>query len=170
MPKLQISLPDGSQLDHELTEAVTIGRATDNTLPIDDVSISGHHAQLSPGEQGFILTDLGSTNGTRLNGAPVKPEEAHVLSPGDRIFFGKIEAIYDPENASDEDAQDLPEADYVAKVASKSVKPSNFANASPFEKKTGKKDPAAIAVMVFGIVAIVAAAATLAMVFAMKTA
>ncbi len=169
MPTLQISLPDGSQLDHELTEAVTLGRATDNTLPIDDASLSSHHAQLSPGEQGYILTDLGSTNGTTLNGAPVKPEEEHILSAGDRIRFGSIESVYDPENA-DEDAQDLPEKKRVAKVASKSVKPSNFQNASPFEKKAGKKEPAAIALMVFGIISIIAAAATLALVFGIKTA
>ncbi len=169
MPKLQITLPDGSPLDHELTEAVTIGRASDNTLPINDASISSHHAQLSPGEEGYILSDLGSTNGTRLNGAPVNPDEQHVLSPGDKMSFGNIQAIYDPENAAEEE-QDLPEAKHVAKVASKSVKPSNFANASPFEKKSKKKDPVALAVMLVGALAIIAALATLAMVFGLKTA
>lgn len=169
MPKLQITLPDGSLLDHELTEAVTIGRVSDNTLPIDDASISGHHARLSPGEQGYILTDLGSTNGTRLNGAPVNPDEQHVLSPGDKMSFGNVHAIYDPENAA-EDAQDLPEAKHVAKVASKSVKPSNFSNASPFEKKSKKKDPVALAVTLVGVLAILAALVTLTMVFGLKTA
>ena len=40
MPKLQINLPDGSLLDHELTdETVTVGRAPDNTFPLDDASL-----------------------------------------------------------------------------------------------------------------------------------
>ena len=61
MPKLQITLADKTQLDHELTEeVVTIGRAADNTLIIDDVSISSHHVRISPGGEGYILTDLGS--------------------------------------------------------------------------------------------------------------
>jgi pSer/pThr/pTyr-binding forkhead associated (FHA) protein len=155
MPKLQISLPDGSQLDHELTdETITVGRAPDNTLVINDASVSSHHAQIAPGGEGYILTDLGSTNGTRLNSTTCTAEAEYGLSAGDKIVFGKINAVFDPENAG-EDAQDLPDAEApVAAVAKSSVKPSNFMNASPFQKKTAKKDPAGMGIMVLAAIAL----------------
>ena len=100
MPKLHITLPDGSQMDHELTdETVTVGRAPDNTFHLDDVSVSSHHAKLASKEDAFILKDLGSTNGTKLNGAPIKANEDYVLNAGDKIQFGKVEAVFDPDNA-----------------------------------------------------------------------
>lgn len=169
MPKLQITLPDGTQLDHEITDdAVTVGRATDNTLSVDDASVSSHHARIEPSDEVYVLTDLGSTNGTRLNGVQLAPEDPKILNPGARIRFGKIEAVYDPENAA-EDAQDLPDADgHVASVAKSSVKPSNFMNASPFEKKASKKDPAGMAVLALGAVAILAALGVLAMTFGLS--
>ncbi len=158
MPKLQISLPDGSIHDHELTDdLVSIGRIVDNMIQIEDASVSSHHAQLISGENGdYILEDLGSTNGTRLNGKPIKEGESHKLQNADKIRFGSIEAIYGSENAS-EAREEMPEAaDAVQKVASKSVKPSNFQNASPFEKKSKKKDPAALAIWAIAILAFIA--------------
>jgi pSer/pThr/pTyr-binding forkhead associated (FHA) protein len=169
MPKLQINLPDGTQLDHELTEeTITIGRAPDNTLTVDDASVSSHHAKIEPAGGGYALTDLGSTNGTRLNGAQLKENEAHVLNAGDKIRYGKVDSVYDPDNAS-EDIQELPEDDHVAPVAKSSVKPSNFMNASPFQKKTVEKDPAGTAILVLGGVAILAALAVAAMTFSLST-
>lgn len=168
MPKLQINLPDGTQLDHELTEAITIGRAPDNTLTIDDASVSSHHAKLEPAGEGYTLTDLGSTNGTRLNGGQLKENEAHVLNAGDKIRFGKVDSLYDPDNASEE-VQELPEDDHVAAVAKSSVKPSNFMNASPFQKKAVKTDPTGTGILVLGGVAILAALVVAALTFTLST-
>ncbi len=158
MPKLQISLPDGSIHDLELTDdLVSIGRIVDNMIQIEDASVSSHHAQLISGENGdYILEDLGSTNGTRLNGKPIKEGESHKLQNADKIRFGSIEAFYGSENAS-EAREEMPEAaEAVQKVASKSVKPSNFQNASPFEKKSKKKNPAAMAIWAIAILAFIA--------------
>ena len=48
MRKLQIILPDGTESTHELTEdVVTLGRLSDNTIRIDDASVSSHHAQFT---------------------------------------------------------------------------------------------------------------------------
>lgn len=168
MPKLQISLPDGSQLDHELTEeTITIGRTSDNTLEVVDASVSSHHAKIAPGGEGYILTDLGSTNGTRLNGSQCTAEAEYSLSAGDKITFGKIQAVFDPENAA-EDTQELPEDNHVASVAKSSVKPSNFMNASPFQKKTAKKDPGNLAIMILAGVALLATLAVTVMVMGMQ--
>ena len=168
MPKLQISLPDGGQLDHELTEeTITIGRTSDNTLEVNDASVSSRHAQIAPGGEGYILTDLGSTNGTRLNGNACTPEAEYSLSAGDKIVFGKVPAVFDPDNAVEE--QELPEDDgHVASVGKSSVKPSNFMNASPFQKKTAKKDPANVGIMILAGVALLATLAVTAMVLGMK--
>ena len=167
MPKLQINLPDGSKLDHELTEAVTVGRASDNVLPIDDASVSSYHAKIEPEGDSYKLTDLGSTNGTRLNGAVVNEGEVHVLNPGDKIRFGKVDTVFDPDSA--EDIQDLPDGEHVAAVAESSVKPSNFMNASPFQKRTEKKDAVGTAVMVVGILAILAALAVTGLTFGLAS-
>ena len=169
MPKLQISLPDGTQLDHELTEqTITIGRTSDNTLEVNDASVSSRHAQIAPGGEGYILTDLGSTNGTRLNGSACTAEAEYSLSAGDKIIFGKIQAVFDPENAAKE--QELPEDAHVASVGKNSVKPSNFMNASPFQKKTATKAPADKAIMIVAGIALLATLAVTVMVLGMKAA
>jgi pSer/pThr/pTyr-binding forkhead associated (FHA) protein len=169
MPKLQISLPDGAQLDHELTEdTITIGRSPDNTIEVNDASVSSHHARIAPGGEGYILTDLGSTNGTRLNGNPCTAEAEYSLSAGDKVMFGKVQSVFDPENAG-EDTQELPESDgHVAHVAKSSVKPSNFMNASPFQKKTARKDPVNVGILILAGVALLATIAVTVMILGMK--
>ncbi len=67
--------------------SITIGRAADNDIVIDDNTVSRHHARLDMQASTYILTDLGSANGTWVNGrrlsAPV------VLQAGDSIRFGE---------------------------------------------------------------------------------
>jgi hypothetical protein len=64
----------------------TIGRTQDCDLRISDMSVSRHHAQLTRGEDGWLLSDLGSHNGTRINGWLVR--EPVPLRPGDTVQFG----------------------------------------------------------------------------------
>jgi pSer/pThr/pTyr-binding forkhead associated (FHA) protein len=64
---------------------VSIGREVDNTLPLSDAKISRRHARIEPVEGSWVLTDLGSTNGTRLNGLRVTRAG---LQPGDYIYLG----------------------------------------------------------------------------------
>ena len=92
MPKLSIFLGN-SRATHELTdERITIGRAPDNLLQIDDPSVSQRHAQLLLMHESYQLKDLGSTNGTRVNSVLVRDT---LLRVGDRIRFGKVEARYE---------------------------------------------------------------------------
>jgi FHA domain-containing protein len=78
--------PDGTQREVDLDGALlTIGRGRDNGLVIHDSRISRHHARLQARRGTLILTDLGSTNGSRVNG--VRVEEV-VLGEGDRIELG----------------------------------------------------------------------------------
>jgi len=64
----------------------TIGRTQDCDLRISDLSVSRRHAQLERGEDGWLLSDLGSHNGTRVNGWLVR--EPVPVRPGDVLQFG----------------------------------------------------------------------------------
>src|ERR1700688_2690057 len=80
---------------HELTDKViTIGRAPDNMIVIDDPSVSGRHAQLQLAGEVYRLQDLESSNGTRVNGIPVTET---ALRFDDRIHFGAVDALFEPD-------------------------------------------------------------------------
>src|ERR1044072_5245705 len=68
-------------------ELITIGRATDNQLSFGDGErrVSSHHAQISRHGDNFLLRDLGSTNGTMINGRRIIISE---LGKDDLIEFG----------------------------------------------------------------------------------
>lgn len=59
--------------------------------------ISREHAKISWSSQGYTITDLGSTNGTFVNGMMLRPNEPQPLSPGDRFglstFLFSVESI-----------------------------------------------------------------------------
>ena len=67
-------------------ECLTIGRRTDNDVRIDNLAVSGHHAQIVTILNDSFLEDLNSTNGTYVNSRPVKK---HALKDGDSIAIGK---------------------------------------------------------------------------------
>lgn len=67
---------------------VTIGRKSDNDLCLEDATVSGRHAKIVTYFQSSHIEDLGSTNGTFVNGRRVR---MHTLHPGDVIQVGKYE-------------------------------------------------------------------------------
>jgi pSer/pThr/pTyr-binding forkhead associated (FHA) protein len=128
---------------HELTDKViTIGRAPDNMIVIDDPSVSGRHAQLQLAGEVYRLRDLESTNGTRVNGIPVR--EA-ALRFDDRIHFGAVDALFEPEMCG---LQPLPQLEELeAKPAQSSAAPVDFMNASPFRQRAKDRDPTRHAIL-----------------------
>jgi hypothetical protein len=64
----------------------TLGRSRDCDIVVDDANVSRQHAELRPRGGGWVLSDLGSTNGTRLNGRSIQAPE--VVRPGDEIELG----------------------------------------------------------------------------------
>jgi adenylate cyclase len=66
---------------------LVVGRALNSDIPVFDPTISRKHAEVGLDENGVHVTDLGSSNGTFLNGARI---DAARLSPGDVITFGKV--------------------------------------------------------------------------------
>jgi pSer/pThr/pTyr-binding forkhead associated (FHA) protein len=93
---------------------VSIGRALDNDIIIEDRRISRHHAQLRQRYGHYVLHDLDSTGGSKINGYPV---EECILHSGDIISFAGVEVIYgeDPPTPiplpSDDDTPALTDAD-----------------------------------------------------------
>ena len=149
MPKLIVS-----GVTYELAEQlVTVGRAPDNTIHIDDASVSGRHAELRRADKSYQLRDLGSTNGTRVNGSAATEIK---LNPGDRIRFGAVDARFEgdvPMSAT----QPLPAAAKVdAKVATTSIRPADFANASPFRTRSKQRDPGRTALFIAAAIALLA--------------
>jgi hypothetical protein len=67
---------------------VVIGRGKQSDIVLAEQGISRQHASIQHDPQGWILTDLGSTNGTLLNGQPIRAQEFHLLRPGDRVAIG----------------------------------------------------------------------------------
>lgn len=65
---------------------LTFGRGSDNDITLDDTQVSRNHAQLIRQGDEIIIEDLGSTNGTLVNGRPITGQ--HVLQPADIISIG----------------------------------------------------------------------------------
>ena len=148
MPKLVIS-----GTTHELVdEAITIGRGPDNTIVVNDPSISTHHAQLLLEGDTYRLKDLDSTNGTRVNGKPVTET---VLRFDDRIRFGAAEARYESSEVGG--SKPLPKPEEIkAQFAADSAAPSHFAAASPFRRREQQNDKMHTGILIgLGIVLLV---------------
>ena len=101
MAKLVLSLNGAVQGEFELDqERFTIGRKPENDIQIDNLAVSGKHSMIITILDDSFLEDLGSTNGTYVNGKLVKK---HALKDGDVIAIGKHELKYANENASDDE-------------------------------------------------------------------
>lgn len=99
--KLIMKSDSGETINYDLTqETVTIGRKPNNDIHVDNLSVSGNHAQIITILDDSFLEDLGSTNGTYINGKLVKK---HALEHGDKIALGKYQIEYNNASAAAND-------------------------------------------------------------------
>jgi hypothetical protein len=133
-------MPDGSTREIPLArERIRIGRRPDNDVPLPFPAVSGEHAAIVTILADSFLEDLGSTNGTFVNGKPVTK---HFLRDRDRIDVGRENFIYYADDTAKPDAlppellnsrnlaQSLEsyrsiEADIAAKIATRAKRTSN---------------------------------------------
>ena len=73
--------------------AKTVGRASDNDLVLRDPEVSRYHARLEPDGTGWRAVDLGSTNGTWVNGSRI---DRAAITAGDELSFGEIHFVVGP--------------------------------------------------------------------------
>jgi pSer/pThr/pTyr-binding forkhead associated (FHA) protein len=94
MPTLTVKFKDATQGEYTLErgKSLTIGRKEGSDVVIDNMAVSGTHAKIDSLDEGFLLTDLRSKNGTFVNGKLIN---SHWLKKGDVIVIGKHNLIFD---------------------------------------------------------------------------
>jgi len=102
--------------------AVVIGRATSSDVSLPEISsLSRHHARLTYGTESVVLEDLGSTNGTYVNGQRIEQET--ILRSGDRFQVGAVHFKFlqerDIENAYHQAIHDLVVLDGLTQIANR---------------------------------------------------
>jgi signal transduction histidine kinase len=105
VPRLIVvrGVDEGKQFDLG-NRAATVGRHSSNAVPLHDTQVSRRHLELRPGPDGYRLLDLGSGNGTLLNGRPVREAD---LKSGDTIAVGQSVLMFtaartDPPGSGDD--------------------------------------------------------------------
>jgi diguanylate cyclase (GGDEF)-like protein len=76
--------------------SILVGRDPSAELTLSDALVSWHHARIEDRGDTWTLVDLGSTNGTRINGEPLAE---HVLQPNDRLAFGSTLVSFELQDA-----------------------------------------------------------------------
>ncbi len=92
MAKIQYTTPEGATSEVELNaEHLPLGRADDNAIVIAHDSVSSHHGEFTFDGTSWVFTDLGSTNGTAINGQLVESLE---MTNGGVFNIGHVECVF----------------------------------------------------------------------------
>ncbi|NIA13369.1 MAG: SpoIIE family protein phosphatase [Nitrospiraceae bacterium] len=92
-------MPDGTERRESVGDGTIIGRTDDSGFVIDDSAASRRHAEIKVRGNSFYLCDLGSTNGTQVNGRRMLEADLH---DGDLIAIGDTELRFETEEAADD--------------------------------------------------------------------
>ena len=102
LAELSVQGSDGSRERYPLKkDRVVIGRSRESDINLPDQWLSRRHAEIVRKGEAFYLLDLGSKNGTLLNGSRISAER--LLEPGDRISLGEYVLTFswdEPKNLS----------------------------------------------------------------------
>jgi pSer/pThr/pTyr-binding forkhead associated (FHA) protein len=145
----------GRKFDLDQNETF-IGRNAQNHVCLEDAAISGRHCSITRDDRKYFLVDLGSTNGTRLNGATVTKSP---LRPKDIIQLGAIELMFDGQDVEVPTGlgHDTARIEEVAAEEPVSV-PESFHTASPFGSRRDSRKPWVIGTVVLVLVILAALA------------
>ena len=155
MPRIQFTTPDGASGALELdAERMSVGRADDNQLVIADDSVSSHHGEVAFDGSSWTLTDLGSTNGTKIGGSGV---ETVNLTSGGAFQLGNVNCVF---------IGDSEEESYSGQTSTMSTASSGYGSLpyngrlrTGFGPKVKQKNPGGALQTLLGVVGLLACAA-----------
>jgi hypothetical protein len=98
VPRNAFLIVDGTEIVPLALQVMNIGRRSDNHLVLQDPRVSRLHAQLRAVHGAYMIFDLDSTYGTRVNGRLVHQQ---ILKPGDVIMIGNVPLVYGQEQVGD---------------------------------------------------------------------
>jgi len=172
MPRLVLLSEGLTGRTYELkTDKTTVGRVSDNAFEIPEASVSSHHAELTLRGNEVLVKDLGSTNGTFINGEKI---EEGVLKPGQTLRVGMIEMRLETGDAAPAPATAAAAAPQAppsprksleqTRVIPQGVKLDELEAARPltFDKKTGFERKSDRGTKIFVVAAIIIAVALVA--------
>ncbi|MEZ4704214.1 MAG: GGDEF domain-containing protein [Bdellovibrionota bacterium] len=130
-------------------EALTVGRKTDCDIFVDDEDVSRNHALINIKSDGIYITDLGSTNGTLVNGEKIT---THLLQDGDRVQIGnlmvlKFNFVDEIEESFNEQLYNAANKDYLTQVYNKKY----FIDRFKMEFSYSKRHDSKLSVMLFDL-------------------
>src|SRR5712691_2175401 len=124
---------DKGRIFRDLPTPVTIGREEGNLLRLNDERVSRFHAKVQIDAEDFILTDLESTNGTRVNGTVVQIRR---LRYGDRVAVGRSLLLFGSADEIKARIASLEKAGVTAFSGSSSVAASDVTNPATVQMST----------------------------------
>lgn len=163
MPRIQFTTPEGATGALELdTERMSVGRADDNQLIIADDSVSSHHGEFVFDGSSWTLTDLGSTNGTKIGGSRV---ELVNLTPGGAFQLGNVNCVF-LGDTQEESAYSTETATISSSSSGYGSTPYNGRLRTGFGQKVKQKNPGGALITLLGVAGLLACGA--AVYFAMQ--
>ncbi len=90
-PFATLVLPDGGRIEIGDGAPVVLGRMPESDIVLNDPNVSRRHAEFRRTAEGVVVADLGSTNGTRVNGSPVRER---MLESGDEVTVGSTTLVF----------------------------------------------------------------------------
>jgi pSer/pThr/pTyr-binding forkhead associated (FHA) protein len=165
MPQLQIFLSRDSPINFDIgEERVTIGRFAQNTLQINEPSVSGRHADVFLKAGKYHLRDAGSTNGTFVNEEQIIDA---ILQSGDEVRFGSVAGVFINEGEATllQHRPDFLTTSF--EPATSSTRPDNFVSSAPSRKNADTRDLLATALYGLAAIALLSFGATLFLILTM---
>lgn len=148
MPRLIVQSEEQAGQIFDLgSDSYRIGRINENEIVIPHKSISSHHAELNKEGNDYLVKDLDSTNGTRVNGERIKTAK---LRRNDLLRVGNIELLYESE--FEPDVKPLPEPNKGVNLAGIGFKgvPAHFKNATTVPKSADEEKKGMSPVLLVG--------------------
>ena len=158
MPRLVAQSPEFTGKSFDLFGGeISVGRVGDNKVQIEHASVSGHHAVLRLDALDYVIKDLDSTNGTRINGERITEQK---LRRNDILRLGNIELLYDSEHAPPGRPMPNPSERVNLAECVTHGRPADFINASPLVKRARGAPPKiwTLILTILGILAVAGAA------------